>query len=699
MTLAICVLAACASPQSAENATETNEAEAATRSAGSRGPGKTLRAVEPSDNKHALLIAIGDYPVSSGWSDINSKNDLPLLRAALQRQGFPKSQTVELVDAEADAAGIHKAMDALLERVEPGDVVAIHYSGHGHQITDDDSPAEEIDGYDEVLVAHGAPLDPPKGYKGEKHVRDDDIGVFLGKLRKELGESGHVLVSIDACHSGSGTRSELKARGTPTGPIGDPAAVEETKQEVEGGGMFEAARSRGNDAAIAPLVVMSAARDDQLAMEVQTDDGTPVGSLTYALTTALSQTSQQVSYAALFNEVERLLTSKVEGQRPQLEGDRNALVFSGQTVQLPDYYTVEAVEDGEVIVEAGELVGLRPGTQLAFYPPDVRLNDETKPLARGKVSAAGPTWATVPLEDDAPDLSKSWVVVEAYGFGDMRIRVAIDPSIDKADGLEAFLDETTFLTHVAMGAELTFFANDDGTVELNTADDRLTVAGPFDPTDSFNEQLREDASGYARRKLLTDLTLTDPEVDVALEVVPIQHKMRAGRCKVLEELPRGDFVDAGGRVIMPVGSAYRVRMQNRSKVPAYVTLLGISADGSVAQIYPAASAGREHNRIQPNRKSFDFDACITASPPVGIDRFKIIATREPVNFGSVVRSGGQSTRGGDASPLEMLLSDRFLATSGDEDDQKSLKTRGIQSTVVAPRAGSTATVSVEVVDK
>ena len=37
--------------------------------------------------KHALIIAIGDYPVESNWKKISSLNDIDLIRSALERQG------------------------------------------------------------------------------------------------------------------------------------------------------------------------------------------------------------------------------------------------------------------------------------------------------------------------------------------------------------------------------------------------------------------------------------------------------------------------------------------------------------------------------------------------------------------------------------------------------------------------------------
>ena len=57
--------------------------------------------------------------------------------------------------SDADRAGILAALDWLIEVSAADDVVVLHYSGHGDQLTDNDG--DELDGYDEVLVPYGAP--------------------------------------------------------------------------------------------------------------------------------------------------------------------------------------------------------------------------------------------------------------------------------------------------------------------------------------------------------------------------------------------------------------------------------------------------------------------------------------------------------------------------------------------------------------
>ncbi len=118
--------------------------------------------------------------------------------------------------------------------------MVIHYSGHGQQIFDDNG--EEIDGLDEAIVPYDAWVKYTHNYKGENHIRDDEIGNILANFRNKLGKDGQLLMLLDSCHSGSSTRGG-KARGSaaPLVPDNWEGPSKETKQ---GSDMFEKVRFR-----------------------------------------------------------------------------------------------------------------------------------------------------------------------------------------------------------------------------------------------------------------------------------------------------------------------------------------------------------------------------------------------------------------------------------------------------------------------
>ena len=168
--------------------------------------------------KRALVIGIGNYPEASGWAKINGDKDLPIVRDMLLANGFQSKDIVELKNESATADAIRKALDALVSKAAKGDVIYIHFSGHGQQITD--LHGDEEDGFDEAWIPIDAQFSYAKGkYEGENHIVDDQLNQWLSQLRSKVGATGKITVVADACHSGGGSRgdedeSEYVVRGT-----------------------------------------------------------------------------------------------------------------------------------------------------------------------------------------------------------------------------------------------------------------------------------------------------------------------------------------------------------------------------------------------------------------------------------------------------------------------------------------------------
>ena len=95
--------------------------------------------------KRALLVGISDYKYASlngklGWNDLpGAVNDVDLQRELLvHRFGFQSGDITILKNKEAGRQDILRAMEDLVQWSKPGDVVVIHYSGHGSTVDDPD---------------------------------------------------------------------------------------------------------------------------------------------------------------------------------------------------------------------------------------------------------------------------------------------------------------------------------------------------------------------------------------------------------------------------------------------------------------------------------------------------------------------------------------------------------------------------------
>lgn len=161
----------------------------------------------------AIVTGISKYPTQSGWRAISGAKDIGLVVPMLQRNGFPLQNIITLPNEQATKQNIKKAVYGLCEKLEKGDVVYFHFSGHGQLITD--LNGDEIDkdgnpkGWDSSLIPYDAQYRyNPNGYKGENHIVDDELNGWLHCIKNAVGSSGKLLVVLDACHSGGSSRGE-----------------------------------------------------------------------------------------------------------------------------------------------------------------------------------------------------------------------------------------------------------------------------------------------------------------------------------------------------------------------------------------------------------------------------------------------------------------------------------------------------------
>ena len=241
-----------------------------------------------SANKRALLIGISEYPdnktvIEANWQSIHGANDVVMIQKTLKSQGFRVST---IVNSNATADKIRKALKKLQSEVNLGDIVYLHFSCHGQPVEDTDG--DENDGWDEALV----PYDAMKvylidKYTGVNHITDDELNVYLKAIRKKIGLQGFLYVVIDACHAGSSYRGEeaedsVVIRGT------DKGFSKNNKQyapRIDKRGKIKVEKANN----MANICILEACRSYQVNSEIRAD-GNYYGSLSYYVNKALQKT-------------------------------------------------------------------------------------------------------------------------------------------------------------------------------------------------------------------------------------------------------------------------------------------------------------------------------------------------------------------------------------------------------------------------
>ena len=243
-------------------------------------------------NKRALVIGISNYQraTENDWSKIHGTNDVSLISPVLKKQGF---KITKLCNEVATAKKIRKEFENLVKSSKTGDIVYIHFSGHGQPVEDYDG--DEEDGWDEAIIPYDTKKTFQKGiYEGANHITDDEIYSFLQRLRRTVGSKGFIYLVVDACHAGEASRGEeeneedgdtIYIRGTKKGfsPNG-----KEFRPRINATGHFVIPRETG----LSDILAMEACRSYQSNCEIK-QSGYYYGPLSYYIYKVLS--NQKIS--------------------------------------------------------------------------------------------------------------------------------------------------------------------------------------------------------------------------------------------------------------------------------------------------------------------------------------------------------------------------------------------------------------------
>ena len=273
--------------------------------------------------KRALVIGLGEQQ-DKAWNKIHGDKDVPLVQGMLKSAGF-KSVTT-LVNRQATKVGIIGAFRKMTASCKQGDVVYIHYSGHGQQMTDVHN--DEKDGLDECWIPYDAYRKASKTYHGEKHLTDDELNIYLNAIRHKIGAKGKLLVVIDACHSGDGTRGDDDevVRGVEDTLVVDSLnarGLYEAFEMVKSLFMGDNDKKKIINDKAKPLaerwITISACRSDQVNVEMKSPT---VGKLTYALWKELKNRDKVNNYEFI-RRIRKFVNRNTSSrpQQPEMTGE------------------------------------------------------------------------------------------------------------------------------------------------------------------------------------------------------------------------------------------------------------------------------------------------------------------------------------------------------------------------------------------
>ena len=207
----------------------------------------------------ALLVGVGRYAqLDERLSGVSL--DIQMMTEFARILGFESSAIKVLEHENASTRQVVAAVeDWLIKGVGPEDRVLFYFSGHGSQIPDDSR--DENDAFDEVLLLYDAAIEQEGRTPTLTGVLvDDDFNAMLARM-----SSRNIYVILDACHSGSATRSlRLNPRAFAVAEAQVKFFSYSPHLEAAGGrGRFDVMDPPRPGAADDNYVVLTACRDDE----------------------------------------------------------------------------------------------------------------------------------------------------------------------------------------------------------------------------------------------------------------------------------------------------------------------------------------------------------------------------------------------------------------------------------------------------
>ena len=504
-----------------------------------------------------------------------------------------------------------------------GDVVFFHYSGHGSQARSADP--NEPDGYDETIVPHDSRT------RGVYDLADKELATLIHAVEER---GAQVLVFLDCCHAGSGTRG-LTAAVVRTCPADDRARALQTYLPGTRGWKASRREAPSGWLPLGKHLLLAACRDDELSYEYRTPGGHQwQGAASYFFHKALAAAAPTMTWAQIHDQVLTQVHAIYPAQTPQLEGPGQLTLMGDAGQEVAPYLLVMEVEGGEYIkVNGGLAVGVTPGSRLAVYGAGDDLTGE--PLAVGLVEEAAVDHAWAKLDRISEVEAGARVKVTAMGWADAPFGVRTDDALLRA-ALIAVTDGDRSPFLVAVGSD------EEASAEFVVTIDRgVYVLSDSAGAPLWRERPPASPDGAARvaatlahlaiyrnvQRLRNPAPVGGLQGGIELNAVAYSQSSRGGRPANSKPL-----FDRGHGATITAGQKLQVTLYNRTDAPVYLALLNLDADFGISRIYPAHAI----NQKVEAQGSVVIDQIVPRlSGPVSnraVETLKVIATRTPISF-------------------------------------------------------------------
>lgn len=601
--------------------------------------------------KYGLVIAIGDYPEEGGWPDISSQNDVVHINAALKILGFNSNNIITLFDEQATKEGILNSIKTLTQKLKKGDVVYIHFSGHGQQVIDDNG--DEIDNLDEAIVPYNSFIDYIEGYnEGQNLIRDDLLGTLSEDIREKCGNSGQLILILDSCHSGTGTRGMGKARGT------DKIMAPKNISSAKSRGEKKMGISSVNNPNLAPMASFFGASSGELNFETIDEQSNPVGSLSYSIATVLANMKTSFSFEEFFERIKLKMKTIAPRQNPQWEGPEGVYLFGGSQGESETLFNIKKlIEPNHIIAEIGTILNVYENAKVEIYSLD-----QEKVVSTGFVFKAGLMESEIKLDTPIEFSENELLKLKITENCEPPIKCFIHIGVAKESKWNPVLvemREAPFIQEVNENAELYLTENKNG-LNITTKEGDIIFQESFEKNKSRNYsfKIKKTINSYVQGKILRSYDNPESNLKLKLEILKTS-------CE--NSTTNTDKTLNNTSLELSVGTCIKFKITNTGTKKAYFSLIDIQPDNVVNLVIPAIDLGYTASEyfLEPG-DSYITDYSIEIGEPYGDETLKLISSSAPLDLSGVITREGQAASRGLVSPLvnmhpfESLLASTYL---------------------------------------
>lgn len=635
--------------------------------------------------RYALLVGVSAYPAlrqaGLGDKDLRGpRNDVRLLADALRPHGFAPGHVTILADGVSSQAptraAILAAFDRAVDRLQPGDVLFVHFAGHGAQ-QPERVAGQEPDGLDEIFLPADAGKWDERTGTVVNAITDDEIAE---RLQRAAAMGASTWSVFDSCHAGSLTRGTLTARGLTARELGIPALPGRNAPADLTIGLRKASVSVP---AQAPAVGFFAAGARATTTEFRPRPlGEVYGLFTYVLVEGL-RSHPGITYRQLAEFVQQRYgaLAMADGGTPEFEGDLDAPLFGDATVPRLRQWPV-TMEGGAMWVEAGTLSLFGEGARFAVVADPRAPDADAVAQARAVEVTATRARLEFVTSDGGPAAAPPKLGTGVYARlrdpnPSFEVRVTVRPGLD-AGGRAIAVRPDVAARLKALQAAAGFGPRvqwvpptEDADVELVVADTRVflkpraaplvtegadatlsvAVPGPGATAvalDAFGETLQRELRRVAKTvNLLRVANQHLPDPDDKLRVWVVVREQRTGKIVMLNPSDLRQLA---------AGDEMYLFAENGARHGADLTILAVDARSRMQVVFPSATTPDNHLPAFTARRQLGDGFEITDDTP-GLERLVILASR---------RLPGSSGQRADF---------RYLA----EDDVRSGRTRSLDS--------------------